>query len=80
MELAGLEPATSWVRSRRSPALSLACLQGFYALEARSEARLFGQFPLISAGIGPKKRRFGPISAATRRQTGYHFHASSMTT
>ena len=29
MELAGLEPATSWVRSRRSPALSLACLQGF---------------------------------------------------
>ena len=29
MELAGLEPATSWVRSRRSPALSLGCLQGF---------------------------------------------------
>jgi hypothetical protein len=29
MELAGLEPATSWVRSRRPPALSLACLRGF---------------------------------------------------
>ena len=28
MELVGLEPATSWVRSRRSLALSLACLQG----------------------------------------------------
>jgi hypothetical protein len=29
VELAGLEPAASWVRSRRSPALSLACLPGF---------------------------------------------------
>jgi hypothetical protein len=29
MELAGLEPATSWVRSRRSLALSLACWLGF---------------------------------------------------
>jgi integrase len=29
MELAGLEPATSWVRSRRTLALSLACLRGF---------------------------------------------------
>ena len=26
VELAGLEPAASWVRSRRAPALSLACL------------------------------------------------------
>jgi hypothetical protein len=29
VELAGLAPATSWVRSRRSPALSFACFQGF---------------------------------------------------
>ena len=29
VELAGLEPVASWVRSRRSPAQSLACLQGF---------------------------------------------------
>src|SRR5215208_4533084 len=63
VELAGLEPPTSWVRSRRSPALSLACLQGFYALEARSEARLFGQFPLISAEIGGDAASYGlPLS------------------
>src|SRR5829696_7615787 len=29
VELAGLEPATSWVRSRRPVALNLACLRGF---------------------------------------------------
>jgi hypothetical protein len=29
VELAGLEPATSWVRSRRALALNLACLRGF---------------------------------------------------
>jgi hypothetical protein len=63
VELAGLEPATSWVRSRRSLALSLACLQGFRVGEARSVARDFGQFPLVSAEIGPKKPVFGPISS-----------------
>jgi hypothetical protein len=31
----------------------------------RSVARLFGQFPPISAGIGPKKGVFGPISSLT---------------
>jgi len=62
MELAGLEPATSWVRFRRSPALSIACSRDFAVVEARPEARFFGQFPPISAGIGPKKRLFGPIS------------------
>jgi hypothetical protein len=62
MELAGLEPATSWVRFGRSPALNLLCLQGFRAGEARSVARDFGQFPLVSAGIGPKKPVLGPIS------------------
>jgi hypothetical protein len=30
MELAGLEPATSWVRSRRFPSLDFACLSAFY--------------------------------------------------
>jgi hypothetical protein len=29
VELGGLEPPTSWVRSRRAPALSLACLLGY---------------------------------------------------
>src|SRR5215204_3009983 len=46
----------------RSPALSLACLLGFRGAGARSEVRDFGQFPPISAGIGPKNRVFGPIS------------------
>src|SRR5918994_5099477 len=65
MELAGLEPATSWVRSRRALALSLACLQAFAGADTRSEALVFGRFPPISAGIGPKKRVFGPISRLT---------------
>jgi hypothetical protein len=34
MELAGLEPATSWVRSRRSRVVSLAYLQGISLLPA----------------------------------------------
>jgi len=62
MELAGLEPATSWVRSRRALALTSAICRVFAAVEARPEARIFGQFPPISAGIGPKKPVFGPIS------------------
>jgi hypothetical protein len=62
VELAGLEPATSWVRL----ALSLACLRGFRARGGPSGGRVFGQFPLISAGIGPKKRVFGPISRSGR--------------
>src|SRR5688572_16182386 len=49
MELAGLEPAASWVRSRRSPGLSVACLQGFRGAGARPEARTFR---LISAHFG----------------------------
>jgi hypothetical protein len=61
VELAGLEPATSWVRSRRALALCLAHLLGFQVLAARSEVRDFGQFPPISAEIGPNKRVFGPI-------------------
>jgi hypothetical protein len=56
VELGGLEPPTSWVRSRRTFALSLACLQGFAAVETRPEAHVFRQFPPISAGIGPKNR------------------------
>jgi hypothetical protein len=58
VELAGLEPATSWVRSRRSPALSLACLQSFYGLEARSEARLFRP---ISAHFGWDRAKETPF-------------------
>ncbi len=62
MELAGLEPATSWVRSKLAFDSSLACLQGFAALAREVEAEIFGQFPLISAGIGPQNEVFGPIS------------------
>jgi hypothetical protein len=68
MELGGLEPPTSWVRSRRPPALSFACLQGFPRCgRAPSPPRAFGQFPLISTGIGPKNGFFGPTSASTGR-------------
>src|SRR5215207_10644300 len=34
------------------------------AVEAGPEARIFGQFPPISAEFGPKRRRFGPISVS----------------
>ena len=77
MELAGLEPAASWVRSRRSPALSLACLQGF-----RSRGGPVGGlgFWLISARFRwdrAKNRLFGPISRLTeptsaRLGPGFH--------
>ena len=60
MELAGLEPATS-LGAMRSPALNLACLQGFRGGAARPEAHIVRQLPPIPAGIGPKKRVFGPI-------------------
>ena len=48
VELGGLEPPTSWVRSRRSLALNLPCLQRFSPVTVRSEARVFGSFPLES--------------------------------
>jgi hypothetical protein len=53
MELAGLEPATSWVR--------------FAVAAVRPEASIFGQFGSISAEIGPKNGVFGPISLTGRR-------------
>ena len=68
MELAGLEPATSWVRSRRALALTLGYLRVFAVSAARLRPPIFRQFPLISAGIGPKKRRFGPISGRRWRR------------
>ena len=49
MELAGLEPATSWVRSRRSLALSLAYLQGFHVGDGRAGG---GDFRPVSAHLG----------------------------
>ena len=67
-ELAGLEPAASWVRSRRALALSLVYLRGFRGGGGTAAAPNFRQFPLISAGIGPKKRRFGPISGRRCRR------------
>jgi hypothetical protein len=42
MELARLEPAASWVRSRRSPALSLTCYRDFGACRLASTAPNFG--------------------------------------
>jgi hypothetical protein len=45
VELAGLEPATSWVRSRRSRGVSLACLQGMSLLpRGREASRICPQF------------------------------------
>jgi hypothetical protein len=78
VELGGLEPPTSWVRSRRALALSLACCRVFAAVEARTEARISGQFRPISAGIGPKERGFGPISrlAELRLPVGRPLHTS----
>jgi hypothetical protein len=54
MELGGLEPPTSWVRSRRALALSLACLQGFAAVEARPEARISGPLRPFRLGSGQR--------------------------
>ena len=38
---------------------------------ARREARFFGQFPLISAGIGPREQGFGPISGLAELRPPY---------
>src|SRR5215217_2165585 len=70
MELAGLEPATSWVRSRRPPALSLACLQGFRGGRGPAEAP---RFRLGSAHLGSdraKERALWPDLAAVPSRSG----------
>jgi hypothetical protein len=61
MELAGLEPATSWVRSRRSPALSVACLQGF------SQRRKPGPWPALSANFRPFRLGSGQRNGSLAR-------------
>jgi hypothetical protein len=69
MELAGLEPAASWVRSRRSPALSLACLRGFRGGGGPVRRPGFG---LISAHFGwdrAKERGLWP-DLSVRASTG----------
>src|SRR5215218_5074082 len=53
VELAGLEPATSWVRSRRPAALSLACLRGFRGGGGPVGGLDFGLFPPSPLEIGP---------------------------
>src|SRR5215203_3161901 len=52
------------IQALASPEFLLIC-RVFAAVEARPEARVFGQFAPISAGIGAKKRLFGRISADT---------------
>src|SRR5918996_5970449 len=47
------------------------CLQGFAVVAARREARIFGQFPPISARIGPRKQGFGPISGLAELRPPY---------
>jgi hypothetical protein len=63
MELAGLEPATSWVRSRRALALILACLQGLRRGGARSEARISASFRPFRLGSG---QRNGSLARSPR--------------
>jgi hypothetical protein len=59
MELAGLDPATSWVRFGRAPCSNSADLQEFRRASAEvSPLRMFagcGRLP----GVCPRKRRFG---------------------
>jgi hypothetical protein len=66
LTLAGLEPATSWVRSRRSLALNWLICGGFAAAEARSEARLFGQFSAHFGWDRAKDTQFWPDLAYGR--------------
>ena len=70
MEIAGLEPATSWVRPRRSRVLSLACLRGFCgagdpvgALHFRSICAHFGWDRAKEATFWPELGS-GPATSA----------------
>jgi hypothetical protein len=53
MELAGLEPATSWVRSRRCELADVGYLQGLYAHPGEADrsriAADIGRFPSVQA-------------------------------
>jgi hypothetical protein len=65
-ELAGLEPATSWVRSKTLGALNVAVLQGFGAWRADQRAENHLQFAglLWSSGTrrGPGGKNLGRLS------------------
>src|SRR3954467_14829086 len=61
MELGGLEPPTSWVRSRHSPPLNRVLCRHFQSPAAPTPARNFAQIPRVPGEIGPKKQLFGPI-------------------
>jgi hypothetical protein len=56
MELAGLEPATSWVRSRRALALTLGYLRGFRGGPAAAP-----DFPPVSAHFGWDRAKEAPF-------------------
>jgi hypothetical protein len=68
MELGGLEPPTSWVRSRHGFRPSLAVLQGLFG--ARCPLAMWGGFALfavVSVEIGPTATVFGPVAVTSRR-------------
>jgi hypothetical protein len=63
MELAGLVPATSWVRSRRFPGLDFACLSAFYGSYSPPPTRS----PTFCARARRRMRRAEKRRAENRR-------------
>src|SRR5215217_2902673 len=66
VELAGLEPATSCVRSRRSLPLSLVFCRVFAAVEARPETPVSASFWPFRLGSGQRNA----VLARSRRRRG----------